>query len=268
MAGGEELKLLGWWAPGVSPYVLRAQMALAVKGLSYDYLPEDRWSTSDLLIASNPVYKKVPVLIHNGRPVCESLLILEYLDDAVGLAGNGKPILPADPYSRAVARFWAAYVNDKVSSFHTRITSRCAWSCTSQLALLPQLFPSCTGILKTTKQEERAGKMEETLSGLRHLEAVMAECSEGEAEAPFFGGDAIGFLDIALGCYLPWFEAAGRLAGLGPIIDPARTPKLAAWAERFSVAEPIKALLPGVDKLEEYITTALYPKWNIAVTGN
>uniref|UniRef100_A0A453QEB5 Glutathione S-transferase n=1 Tax=Aegilops tauschii subsp. strangulata TaxID=200361 RepID=A0A453QEB5_AEGTS len=182
MAGGEELKLLGWWAPGVSPYVLRAQMALAVKGLSYDYLPEDRWSTSDLLIASNPVYKKVPVLIHNGRPVCESLLILEYLDDAVGLAGNGKPILPADPYSRAVARFWAAYVNDK-------------------------LFPSCTGILKTTKQEERAGKMEETLSGLRHLEAVMAECSEGEAEAPFFGGDAIGFLDIALGCYLPWFEA-------------------------------------------------------------
>ncbi|VAI68811.1 unnamed protein product [Triticum turgidum subsp. durum] len=97
MAGGEELKLLGWWAPGVSPYVLRAQMALAVKGLSYEYLPEDRWCKSDLLIASNPVYKKVPVLIHNGKPICESLLIVEYLDDALGLPGNGKPILPADP---------------------------------------------------------------------------------------------------------------------------------------------------------------------------
>ncbi|VAI68813.1 unnamed protein product [Triticum turgidum subsp. durum] len=224
MAGGEELKLLGWWAPGVSPYVLRAQMALAVKGLSYEYLPEDRWCKSDLLIASNPVYKKVPVLIHNGKPICESLLIVEYLDDAV-------------------ARFWAAYANDK-------------------------LFPSCAGILKTVKQEERAGKVEETLSGLRHLEAILAECSEGEAEALFFGGDSIGFLDIALGCYLPWFEAVGRLAGLGPLVDPARTPKLAAWAERFRVAEPVKALLPGVDKLEEYITTVLYPKWNIAVTGN
>ena len=131
-----------------------------------------------------------------------------------------------------------------------------------------KLFPSCIGSLKTTKQEERAGKVEETLSGLRHLEGVLAECSKGEVEAPFFGGDSIGFLDIALGCYLPWFEAVGRLAGLGPLIDPARTPKLAAWAERFRVAEPVKALLPGVDKLEEYITTVLYPKWNIAVTGN
>ncbi|XP_048543364.1 probable glutathione S-transferase GSTU6 [Triticum urartu] len=243
MAGGEELKLLGWWAPGVSPYVLRAQMALAVKGLSYEYLPEDRWCKSDLLIASNPVYKKVPVLIHNGKPICESLLIVEYLDDALGLPGNGKPILPADPYSRALARFWAAYANDK-------------------------LFPSCAGILKTVKQEERAGKVEETLSGLRHLEAILAECSKGEVEAPFFGGDDIGFLDIALGCYLPWFEAVGRLAGLGPIVDPARTPKLAAWAERFRVAEPVKALLPGVDELEEYITKVLYPKWNIAVTSN
>uniref|UniRef100_A0A453GNA5 Glutathione S-transferase n=1 Tax=Aegilops tauschii subsp. strangulata TaxID=200361 RepID=A0A453GNA5_AEGTS len=129
MAGDAELKLLGWWAPGVSPYVLRAQMALAVKGLSYEYLPEDRWSKSDLLVASNPVYKKVPVLIHDGRPVCESLHIVEYLDDAPGLAGNGTSILPADPYSHAVARFWAAYVNDKVSSsFHTQITSGCAWS--------------------------------------------------------------------------------------------------------------------------------------------
>ncbi|KAM3206457.1 hypothetical protein ACQJBY_061894 [Aegilops geniculata] len=242
MAGGEELKLLGWWAPGVSPFVLRAQMALAVKGLSYEYLPEDRWCKSDLLIASNPVYKKVPVLIHNGKPICESLLILEYLDDALGLPGNGTSILPADPHSRAVARVWAAYANDK-------------------------LFPSCTGILKTAKQEERAGKVEETLSGLQHLEAALTECSKGEVEAPFFGGGSIGFLDIALGCYLPWFEAAGRLAGLGPLIDPARTPKLAAWAERFSVAEPIKALLPGVDKLEEYITTVLYPKWNVAVTA-
>ncbi|XBI22297.1 hypothetical protein VPH35_063328 [Triticum aestivum] len=218
-------------------------MALAVKGLSYEYLPEDRWSKSDLLVASNPVYKKVPVLIHDGRPVCESLHIVEYLDDAPGLAGNGTSILPADPYSHAVARFWAAYVNDK-------------------------LFPSCTGILKTAKQEERASKVEETLSGLRHLEAALAECSKGEVEAPFFSGCSIGFLDIALGCYLPWFEAVGRLAGLEPLIDPARAPKLAAWAERFRVAEPVKALLPRVDELEEYIATVLYPKWNVAVTGN
>ena len=59
-----------------------------------------------------------------------------------------------------------------------------------------------------------------------------------------------------------------RTIGVMPLIDPVRTPKLVAWAEWFRVAEPVEALLPGVDKMEEYITNVLYPKWNVAVTLN
>ncbi|KAM3196537.1 hypothetical protein ACQJBY_072303 [Aegilops geniculata] len=241
MAGAQEqgLKLL---VPrsGVSIYAIRVQMALAMKGLAYDYLPEDPGCKSDLLLASNPVHKTLPVLIHGGRPVCESLIIMEYLDDA--FPGNGASILPADPHRRAVARFWAAYVDNK-------------------------MFPSCIGILNTAKQQERADKVEETLAAFGLLEATLAECSkEGEAEAPFFGGGSIGFLDIALGCYIPWFEAIGRLAGMPPFLDTARTPKLAAWAGRFRAAEPVIGLLTAVDKVEEYITLVLYPKWNASLT--
>ena len=111
MAGGgrDELKLLGMWA---SPPVLRVRAALGLKGLSYEYVEEDLQNKSELLLRSNPVHGMVPVLIHGGKPVCESLVILQYIDEA--FAGAGPSLLPVDPHDRAVARFWAAYVEDTV----------------------------------------------------------------------------------------------------------------------------------------------------------
>ena len=108
--GGDELKLLGSLA---SPFALRVKLALSFKGLSYEYIAEDLQSKSNLLLSSNPVHKKVPVLIHNGKPVCESQVIVQYIDEAFPAAA-GAPILPSAPYDRAVARFWASYVEDKV----------------------------------------------------------------------------------------------------------------------------------------------------------
>jgi glutathione S-transferase len=110
MAGaGDELKLLGMWT---SPFALRVKLALSFKGLSYEYAEEDLSNKSELLLSSNPVHKKVPVLIHNGKPICESQVILQYLDEAFPDAGA--TLLPADPHERAVARFWAAFCDDTV----------------------------------------------------------------------------------------------------------------------------------------------------------
>ena len=103
MAEESSVKLHGMWA---SPFVLRVKLGLQIKGIKYDYIEEDLDNKSELLLQYNPVYKKVPVLVHNGRPISESSIILEYIDEA----WPGPPyLLPKDPYERAKHRFWANY---------------------------------------------------------------------------------------------------------------------------------------------------------------
>ncbi|KAL5977460.1 Glutathione S-transferase 3 [Asimina triloba] len=106
----DEVTLLDFWA---SPFGMRARIALAEKGIKYEYKEENLAEKSPLLLKSNPVHKKIPVLIHGGKSVCESLIIVQYIDEA--WKDKSPKLLPADPYERAKARFWADYVDKKVS---------------------------------------------------------------------------------------------------------------------------------------------------------
>ena len=101
------MKLFRSWS---SPFALRIVWALKIKGIEYETVLEDVSNKSPLLLQYNPVHKKIPILVHNGRPIVESFVILEYIDEAWKQA----PLLPEDPYERAMARFWAKFGEDKV----------------------------------------------------------------------------------------------------------------------------------------------------------
>ncbi|KAK1661226.1 hypothetical protein QYE76_049399 [Lolium multiflorum] len=226
--GGEEVTLLGHWG---SAFVLRVRLALYLKGLQYSYVEEDLRNKSDLLLRCNPVHKSVPVLIHNGRPVCESQIILQYIDETPFFSGSGSgstcTLLPADPHERAVARFWAAYVDDEIGA---------PWD---------KAFRSRT-------EEERAAWMGKVAAAVPGLERGLRECTDGGRKGCLFGGAGVGFVDVVLGGVAPYVHAMEKVSGLR-LFDGERTPLLAAWLERFGELEVARAVLPDVDRVVGYV---------------
>ncbi|KAL9437900.1 hypothetical protein AB3S75_023716 [Citrus x aurantiifolia] len=149
----DEVVLLDFWP---SMFGIRVRIALAEKGVKYEYKEEDLKNKSPLLLQMNPVHKKIPVLIHNGRPVCESSIIVEYIDE---VWKDKAPLLPSDPYQRAQARFWVDFIDKKMYD-----SSRKTW---------------------TTKGEEQEAAKKEFFEVLKTLEGQLGD-------KPFFGRDNFG----------------------------------------------------------------------------
>jgi len=217
MAAEKSVKVLGAWP---SPFVMRPRIALNLKYVEYELIEETMQPKSELLLKSNPIHKKIPVLFHGDRPVCESLIIVEYIDETWS---SVSPILPSDPYERASARFWAAYIDEK-------------W------------FPNVRGIAAAQGEEAKKSAVDSVLEGLVLLEDAYVISSNGK---PFFGGDTIGHVDIALGSYLGWIRVTEQMNGI-QILDEAKIPALVKWSEIFAAHPAVKDVLPETDKLAEF----------------
>ncbi len=96
----------------VSPYVARVVLASRVKGM--DLVPEGPPGggiKSPEYLQLNPM-GKMPAFEDHGRCIAESMVILDYLDEAY----PQKPLLPADPMDRAQARLLGRIVDLYVMS--------------------------------------------------------------------------------------------------------------------------------------------------------
>ncbi|XP_059651014.1 glutathione transferase GST 23-like [Cornus florida] len=205
----EEVKLFRTWS---SPFALRIVWALKLKGIEYETIFEDIANKTPLLLQYNPVYKKVPVLIHNEKPISESLVILEYIEETWKQTPS---LLPEDPYEKAMARFWAKFADDK---------------------LMPSVWQV---FLKQGKEQEEA--IAPAIENLKFLEEEL----KGKK---FFGGESIGFLDLTLGWMANLVSVLEEVTGL-KLIDEENFPLLSAWMENFSDHPIIEENWPPHDKL-------------------
>ncbi|XP_073300368.1 probable glutathione S-transferase [Primulina huaijiensis] len=210
-----EVKLFGFWG---SPYSRRVEMALKLKGVEYEYVEEDLNNKSPQLLQYNPVHKKVPVLLHNGKPIVESLVILEYIDETWG---DGPSILPKDPHLRAVARFWAKFLDEKC-------------------------LPACSKAYLSAGEEQLKAKEE-----AEELLKVLDNEVKGKK---LFGGDSIGLVDIAANFVAYWPVIIAETLGV-ELITKDKFPNLCAWMDEYVNSNFFKEHLPDRDKLAAHIRT-------------
>ncbi|KAI5571853.1 hypothetical protein BDE02_11G122800 [Populus trichocarpa] len=199
-----------------APFSVRVRIALAEKGVKYDvYSTQNpRDEITNLLLQMNSVSKQLPTLIHNGRPVCESLIIVQYVDDV----WKGKaPLLPSDPYQRAQSRFWADFIDKKVFEITTKL-----W---------------------TKKGEELEGAKKDFIECLKLLEGELGD-------KPYFGGENLGYVDVAFVPFYCWFYAYETC---GNFSIEAECPKIIAWAKRCMQKKSVSKSLEDPKKVYEFV---------------
>ncbi|KAI4356541.1 hypothetical protein L6164_000558 [Bauhinia variegata] len=205
-----------------SPFVCRVKIALELKGVEYKFFEEDLKNKSELLLKYNPVHKKVPVLVHNEKPIAESLVILEYIDETWK---SGYPILPAEPYDRALARFWSKFIDDKV---------------------IPSVWKAAWTL---GDQKEREKGIEESYEALQILENELKD-------KKFFGGDKFGFVDIAAVFVAFWVPIVQEVVGL-KLLSGEKFPKLDNWIQEFTNLPVVKESLPPKEPLVAFFKARL-----------
>ncbi|GMN23344.1 hypothetical protein TIFTF001_000088 [Ficus carica] len=204
----DKVVLLDFWP---SVYGMRVRIALAEKGIEYEAKEENLWDKSPLLLGMNPVHKTVPVLIHNGKPVCESLNIIRYIDE---VWSHKSPLLPSNPYQKSQALFWADYIDKKIFSLGKQL-----WN---------------------AKGEEQEAIKKEFIECLKIIEGELGD-------KLYFGGERFGFIDLVLVPITRWFYSYEVCANFS---IESECPKIVSWARRcLEEKQSLAKSLPDPQKI-------------------
>jgi glutathione S-transferase len=173
----------------VCPYVHRATTMLHEKGVPFELTYIDLQNKPDWFLKLSP-RGRVPVLVANGTPLFESAVINEFLDET-----HPPRMLPEDPFERARQRAWIEMVND----------------------VFMASYKATAGA--QTKEDFEAGR--------KDLQASLARF-EDTLRGPFFAGDSLGLVDIAIAPALMRTRLAEKLCGEALFTG---LPKVAAWTD-------------------------------------
>ena len=190
----------------------KVRLVLAEKGLPW----ESRYVDPGLNKRQqhDPDYLKlnprgvVPTLVHDGKVVRESQVILEYLEDVFPTP----PLRPADPLERARMRLWTKVVDEFL-----HVDSRTIGQCVAMRFTMRDVDPA---VLKThyevmpeeTRRDNdlinnKMGLDSPLLPGaLRRFKQVFSEIDRALAEAPWLAGGSFSLADISHVVYASRFE--------------------------------------------------------------
>lgn len=208
----EDLRLI---SHHLCPYVQRAAIVLAEKGVPFERVDIDLANKPDWFLAISPL-GKTPVLEVGGRAIFESAVILEYLEET-----HGPALHPADPLARADHRAWVAFGSAVLDDIAGLYTTKDAIGFETQRRRLA----------------ERFARLEERL-----------------VAGPWFDGAAFSHVDAVFGPVFRYLDAFDRIADFGIAAALPKVARWrAALAARPSVREAVARDYP--EKLMAFLAS-------------
>ena len=188
------------------PYVQRAAIVLAEKGIAFERVDVDLSNKPDWFLRVSPL-GKTPVLLVDGEPIFESAVICEYLEDTM------LPRLhPENPLHRARHRAWMEFgsaVLNTIAGFYNASDDKAL-------------------------QAKRAGLR----NRFEHVEAALGE-------GPYFGGQHFSVVDAVFGPVFRYFDVFDGIADFGIFdLTPRIRDWRAALAARPSVRDAVDPAYP------------------------
>ena len=146
------------------PFAQRAWIALLEKKVEFQYVEQDPYNKTPEWLAINP-RGLVPVIVHKGKSVYESMVCIEYVDEEWSTGSN---LLPSDPYQRARARILCDHISKKV---------------------IPPFYQI---LMKKVEKERDSAK--------KNLVAALCELFSDfdDSKGAYFGGKSLGIVDMML----------------------------------------------------------------------
>jgi glutathione S-transferase len=157
---------------GLCPYVQRAAIVLAEKGIGFKRRDVDLANKPDWFLAVSPL-GKTPVLLVEGAPLFESAVICDFLDESFS-----PRLHPDEAFQRARERAWVAFGSallDAIAGFYS------------------------------APDEALQAKRADIASRFATLEAAL------DARGPWFAGERFGMVDAVFGPIFRYFDAFERI---------------------------------------------------------
>ncbi len=217
---------------GFSTCSQKVRLVLAEKGLDFSSREVDLMAGGQ----HEPDYVKlnpghvVPTLVHDGRVLVESSLIIKYLDDAF----PRPPLRPPDAFGRYEVDHWIKVVDESLHPAAPVVT----FALGPRRALLQQSAERREALLSQIPDpRERAARRSVIEHGVRAPElapalAVFVETldrmEQELADRGWLSGESFGLADASL---LPYLLRLEHLA-MDPLLDASVRPQIAGWLVR------------------------------------
>lgn len=157
------------------PYVQRAVIALNEKHVDYERIDIDLRAKPDWFLAASPL-GKTPVLLVDGKPIFESAVICEYLEDTIAPA-----LHPPDALERAQHRAWIEFAS---------VTLNAIWN----------FYTAC---------DDAAYDAAVKILGNR-----FSQIEKALSEGPYFAGKPFSLVDAAFGPVFRYFDVFDAASGI------------------------------------------------------